>query len=218
MPPQQPYYAPVPPPQAPQQNRYDFIMNPEQPKRRGFGFGGFGANSLTKTLVFLVGGAVILMLVIGVAMRLIVGTGFDKQQMTTIAQTQQEIARVAELAAAKAPSNNVKNAAVTAQVTTTSQQKELLALLDTRGLKIKAKTLGLLKNSKTDTTLEEAAQTATYDTTYLDTLQTQLINYKKILGTAAGNTKSKTLKAELVESYNEVLILTEQAEQASKGV
>lgn len=156
-------------------NPYDFILNPEKPKKlRKFGFGG---NNLFKTIAFILGGAFILMLIATVAANLLAPKTLKKEDVIGLAQTQQELIRVSNEASGSAVQQATKNLAATVQYTITTQQQASLELLTTKGVKVEKKQLELKQNADTDQQLATATSTSTFDTVFTQIIENQLNSY-----------------------------------------
>ncbi len=179
------------PPQAPipQQDPYEFILNPEKPKRQSpLGGASFG---LKIALVALVA---IIIIIGGVVAGKMLGASQDaqKDQLIEIAQTQNEIIRVATTASSQASSSNVKALATTTKISVQSSQNQIVDQLGKYGVKkVDNKLLGKTKNSKNDALLNEAKANNRYDETYRKILQEQLDDYQTKL---KGNFQSATKK------------------------
>src|SRR2546423_13391611 len=73
---------------------YEFILNPASPPKRTSG-PGIGGNAFLLKLVFIIGGAIVLMIVIGVAANIFLGNRTNLGTLVGIAQSQTELTRIA---------------------------------------------------------------------------------------------------------------------------
>lgn len=214
--PQQTYES-LPPPtpggHASGHNPYDFIINPNTPKKRSLVPG--NNSFLVKLAIFLVG-FVLLLVVLGVILSAVFSGSDVKPELTETAQTQQEILRIAGSSAA-ANRQSSKDVAASIQLTILSDQQSLLKYLATRGAKPNAKTLALGKDSKTDQLLESAKATNTYDAMYLQTLSDDLMAYRAQIQAIYKKTTSKTLKTNLTQYFTNAVMLSEQVKNAQEN-
>lgn len=191
-------------------NPYDFIMNPgtNQQKRGLVG----GGNSFVGKIVLIVGGAVVFMIVVAVLLSLFAGNKTNITDLTTLAETQNEIVRVAYIGTSgSATDQSVKNFATTTQFSVQTQQNQLVAYLGTLGTKVSAKQLGLKKDTTTDTKLNAALSNSTFDVAFTQELQNQLTDYAgTIKKMYAGSTSTKE-KSLLKTDFEQVQLLLKQA-------
>lgn len=120
-------------------------------------------------------------------------------ELVDIAARQTEIIRVCDLGISKARSSAVKNAATTTRVTLLSDQERLIARLKSQKQKVSQKELQARKNTKTDTSLTQAAQANNFDTTFNAELAKELSGYQTALKQAYDDTQSSKTK-ELLDS------------------
>jgi hypothetical protein len=200
--PDQPY-SPAPPPA----NNYDFILNPQQAPKHSMGKK-FMGNSFLVNIAAIVGGALLLMAVLAVAITLFFGNKTNVDDLVTIAQTEQEIVRLSE--AGDATDQATKNATVTTQFSVQSQQQQWLTLIKKNGRTIAAEELALKKNTSTDKQLASAAQNGTYDTVYASVMRDHLTAYTTLLKNTYARSSNKTIKALLNTHYKEAQLLLQQ--------
>jgi len=189
-------------------NHYDFILNPEKPQKRGL-LGGLGGDSLIAKIVFLIGGAVIFMVVMAVVINLFFGSKTSLDTLVGIAQTEQEIVRLGSLSK-DATDQAVKNASLNTQLTVKSHQQVWLAFLAERSRTVKSEELVLKRDSATDKKLRVADQTSTFDTTYTTVMKAQLEAYSAALKTAYQGASNKKEKELLAKHYDDVKLLLKQ--------
>ena len=219
MDPQQPV-APLPPPMpasgqppiphnpgAPD-DPYRFIMEPPKPAK-GPRVPGISSNPFLMKIVFLVGGAVILLFIVAFVVNIFFGNKTNIQDIVNIAATEQEIIRVSGKGV-NASDQSVKNAAITTQATLTTQQQEWITFLAKHGRKATPKELALKKSTAADTRLTQAQATSTFDLAFTQVMRAQLQSYGSELKTAytnATNTQEKTL---LEKDFKAAALLLEQ--------
>lgn len=169
-------------------NPYEFIMSPPQPKRAPF--------KLSLSGIALLGGGIVLILIV---LALVLGALAPKgitPGLTTAAEQQQEIVRIATAAAPAATGQDTRNFVSNVEISVSSSQTQVLAYLAAHGTKLNSKTLALKQNAQTDTLLTNAATAGTYDSTVASTLVTELKAYAQTLNTTykqASNSESKAL-------------------------
>jgi hypothetical protein len=204
--PQQPN-GPYPPPPA--SNPYDFIMSANKPPKATIVPG--GSNSFIMKLVLIIGGAIILVVVTVVVVNVIFGSKTNVSDLTTITETQQEIARVANQNT-QISDPTILGAAISARLTVLTQQQLLLTYLNTHGVKVSAKQLALKKDATTDRQLVQAQATSTVDITFTQILRQQLQDYATSLKTAYTNAKTTNTKerALLATDYSQTQMLLRQ--------
>jgi hypothetical protein len=213
MPPQNPYNQPTPDvrpiPRAPaeplQNTPYDFIMNPSvKPPKRGLGLPGG-----TK-LVYIAGSGVLLVIIVFAVLSLTSG-GSNSPALTSIAQQQAELTRVAELHYSDIHDTATKNFVISTQLSLASAQTEYLQYLSSNGAGIGEKQIALGMNAQTDAALDAAQTSGTLDSTVRTTLQTGIERYQVTLQSAynaSGNPKTKALLKDLFE---QAALLLEQS-------
>lgn len=208
------HYEVVPPPSPgvplTGHNPYEFIMNPNMPKKRAFG----GNNAFLMRIALLVGGLVILMIVVAVIISAL-GPKSSTPGLTAIAERQQEIARIASAANGQTTGQDTANLAANVSASVTSSQQEIIAYLAAHGTKVGVKVLALDKNPQTDTLLTNAANANNYDPALVQVLSQQLATYQNLLQTTFKQTSSKTTKQLLQDCYTSASKLQSQAKALS---
>lgn len=189
-------------------NDYNFIMNPEKPKKRGL-LSGTGGDPFITKIVLIVGGALVLIVVTTLAVNLFFGGRNNTALLIGLAQDQQEILRLSA-EGENAGSQDIKNAAISTQLSVKSHQRSWLSVLEGRGRGASAEELALKKDSAADGKLELAGQTGTFDTTYTAVMRSGLGEYAEALRSIHQNTSDQELRAALSRQYDEVQLLLEQ--------
>lgn len=188
---------------------YGFFMNPE--KKSGGKFGALNANLQGKSkkqriiLAAIVGGIVMVLLII-IAMVASSGGNGVKTSMLSIAQTQQEIARVSANGNTKSKDLSVKGYATTVEVSMQSGEQQTLAYLKTQKVKPSTKALSAKQDASTDATLKAADQAGTYDNTLVATLEKMVKDYQALLKTtydsASGSNQKKVLQNLYTQAFD----------------
>lgn len=210
--PQDPYQQPAPPQHDPA--RYDFIVNPQAPKRPSpFSFGSGGPSM---KLLLMGGGVVVVVIILFVIIgSLLGGSKGDTVALAGIAEQQAEIARVAKLGADDAVSQDTQNFATNLSLSIATSEQTMVAYLGKNGVKLGAKQLALKQDSKTDAALTAAQDSGTYDSTFTSLMQTELTNYQASLSKAYKTATGKTEKQVLSDAYANAGLLIKQSSQHS---
>jgi hypothetical protein len=187
--------------QPPAGNSYEFIMNPQKPsKAKKFGFG--GGSSLTKTLIFIVSGAVIFMVVLTLILNAFGGSGSRTADFISLAQSQTELIRIADQGSKTAVRQSTKNLSVTIQYSLSTQKQQTLGYLGRNGTTVGQKDLALKQNATTDQQLASAKTTSTFDQVFAEIMQEQLTAYANGLRQIHGLT-TNSFEKELLSTYYE---------------
>lgn len=186
-------------------NNYDFIMSPQKPQRRSL----LGGDPFITKVVVILGGTVLLMIVTAVVVNLFFGGKNNVELLVGLTQTEQEIARLGAEGENSA-TQDIKGAAANTTLVLSSHQKALLDYMGEHGREVKNDELNLKKDAETDTTLENARQSSTFDTTYTATMRTLLEDYADELRSAYDASSSQSQKEILNQHYGEVLLLLKQ--------
>jgi hypothetical protein len=228
MPPQQGPYgppqqyqpaAPPPPqsypPQTPNPNdpsRYEFFMNPSKPARQPlFKGGSFGVR-----IGMLVGGAILLMVIVGVIMSFI-PSNMNTPDLLKVAKAQNALFVTCSDGMTNTKLQDTKNFAANCATTLTTAQQDFLAYTEKHGFKISSKTLKLGINASDTTALKASIAASTYDTTFARTAQRQLSSYAAALKGAFKTAKSAEQKALLTNCYAGVQMLSAQLNATSSA-
>lgn len=194
-------------PEQPGSNPYDFITTGKKPPKSGLS----GASDpLVMKLVFVIGGAIILVIIVVLLVSFIFSGRTNLNDLVVLAETQQEIVRVANQDTGQDTDINVSGAAINTKLTVITQQQNMITFLNTHRVKVSQKQLDLKKSTQTDKTLLEAKATSTFNTTFTQIMRGQLQDYAVALRKAyagAASTKEKTL---LATQYNQVQLLLKQ--------
>lgn len=172
--------------EQPDQSPYDFFMETQNQQKKKGPFGGG-----SKLWLFIIGGIILLLVIIGVVVAAIMSGNKDIGPELAVAQSQQEIIRVATDGAKNAKSGNLQNFAQTALLTVTSAQLEYQALLSRYGVKLDPKQLALGQNAQSDKALAAALNVNTYDTTFSSIMKSELDKYELKLNEVASKITDK---------------------------
>jgi hypothetical protein len=191
-------------------NPYEFIVNPNTPKRSALKL--FGGDPFLTKIALIIGGALGLMAVIALAAATLIPSTSSSLALTEIAQQQQEIIRVATAGSNQATAPSVRNYAVSTQYSVVTNQREVLQYLSKSGTNLSSKEIELKKNSQTDALLAAAKATSTYDEALRESLTTQLTDYQESLKTAYDATSNTETRALLQKSFAAAALLVQQGE------
>ena len=194
----------MPPNQGPppSQNPYDFIINPVTPPQKPripLPIQPGGSKKTQFLLYGVIGVIVIMLLVIGFS--IVGGSPDNPQQLLRIAQEQQEIIRVSNLATNQARTQQAINLSATASVTIASSQNDIVTIIGKKA-KVNTKTLSLKKDVKTDQQLSSAAQNNQFDNAFIQQMQSHLTTYQNDVKNAYNDTKDSKAKTVLQNAYN----------------
>lgn len=168
--------------------------------------------SFTNRILLVVGGVVVLAVVAIVFVK-IVSTPQDPTLtlLTSAAQEETELARVAAEPSADAAAQPTLDFAMTAQLGLQSDQQALLTLLGSKAPA--AKILGATQNNNTDTTLTNAKANGNYDSAFIGIAQDQLNAYQQTLQQAYHAARSDKEKQWLTDAYNHAQLLLQMSKQ-----
>ncbi|HEX7963610.1 MAG TPA: hypothetical protein VF466_03385 [Candidatus Saccharimonadales bacterium] len=206
MDPQQPYGSF--PPAPPQGNPYDFITAPPSKPPRTTAVGGGG--SFAGKLALVGGGAVVLVIIVVVLMNVIFGNKTNFANLIELAQTQQEIARVAQTGIQTVGDQALAGAGMNTRLTMITQQQNLVTYMSQHKQKVSSKQLSLKKSRTTDQRLSQAQATSTFDIVYAQVVRQELVDYAASVKTAWQGATGKNIKAILATDYNQTQMLLKQ--------
>lgn len=185
---------------------YDFIFNPKK-QSKGFPKLSFRGNKLFMLLAILL----VPLLILGGFLLFSRGGNDNVTLLTSVAQKQTEIVRIADLVLIQ---NSVKQETKVitsnALVTVSSNLNELTALLAKNGHTLKPKVLQATMDSSVDDSLGKANQSGNLDSVYLKLLNTELDDYSSALTAAYKVTTSPSGQKILGDAYDNVVLLKKQ--------
>lgn len=216
--------SPVEPAQSPTPNsEYDFIVNPEIPKKTSPAVSLpllSGVGPTLSRIIIAAGGLILLLIVFSLLKGLLTSPPANMALLTSVAQDQQEIVHLASSVTQQQQtpvSTTNKNFATTAQLSVLSSQASLIHYMALNGKKVNLKILSLKINPALDSRLTTAAAATTYDQTFQEIMNNQLTNYIGDLQQAYQQTKGKNGRALLNDCYNQAQLLSTQLNASSPG-
>jgi len=209
------------PSQTPASNsdpNYNFIFNnQQQPGGRKFSFKLPGGGNLTKIVLLVVGGTLILGVLIVILSSAFGNKGVDSKQLIDLAAKAQEISRVSDLVVQKSKDLNTINLAATTSNSLISEQSEIVAYVNGSKKKVASKDLRIYQNKNTDAAIEAAIQTNSLSTYYNSYLKQSLQTYDGSLKSVLSTTNSAKLKPILLGAISniETILATSQVAKAT---
>lgn len=192
-------------------NPYEFIMTSnQQPKKSLFSFAGGSGNNPFKLLI-IVGGITLIIVVLGLIATAFIPSGAPEDQLRSIAQRQEELVRVAQLGERNANDESAKALAYNIDFSLNSNQAALTSAMDSRGISISTEDLALKEDADTDKTLDDAKANNTYDSTFTQLMDDQLVAYLSEVQSAYRATTNPEIKATLQDLYDDGVALYKQA-------
>lgn len=189
-------------------------MNPPpKPKRRLFGLDPFIAK-----IVMILGCAVTLMIVVAIVLSAFSKPAVNTADLVSLAQTQNEIARISYNASTVAVQQVTRNLAVTTELSIKTQQTQLLDFLGKQGRKVKAKELAFKQNATTDQQFATAKQTSTFDLVYSQTVQKELQDYAATLKQLYASAKNDSVRNMLSSDYQQAQLLISQVPYTQQSI
>ena len=178
-----PEQSPAPIPIQPDQSPYDFLLNPA-PAAKPSKIAGklpLPHDPFLRRIVIILGGGIGLVIVVAILASIIFGGTSASANLTTLAQQQNELIRIATAASNQAVSQTTKNLAINTQLVLTTDQEQLLAYAKKHGLSIGTKELAGTKSTDTDTQLSNALAASNYDVVFIQIVQSQLTTYQALV-------------------------------------
>lgn len=195
----------------PEQSPYDFIMKPDTPQpKRPLAIDPSSKNGFLVKIGLIVGGVLVFMIIVTVGINLLTGGKTNTTDILSLVETQAELVRVTGSLSGPANDQTVKNIAMSANLTLVTQQQQTTALLATKGVKVSVKELLLKKDATTDTQLQAATQSNTFDSVFTQILQKKLGSYTDDLQTYYKNATDSNVKKLLQQDYAQAQLLKTQ--------
>jgi hypothetical protein len=190
----------------PNNNQYDFIMNPQTSAPKG----SFLKGGDNKRFFAIVGGGVFVLLVL-VTLLFSGDAPSNADLLVKVAQRQNELIRVAGIGVKEARSTQALNLARTVELNLRSDQAPLLSTLKAQKVKVGAKQLAMPGSDATTKMLTEARQNNRFDDAFVTFVQSELLAYQRDLQEAYSTSVNNQLKSTLKAQYDNasVLISTE---------
>lgn len=207
-------------PQQPYNNPYDFIVNPDKPQRRPLL--NLGGSNMTIRIALVAVVIVVIIVIILVVGSLFSSSGSNVTNMTSVAQDQAELIRVAT-EATQDQSTDINQTttlyfADNCLLAVSSEQQRLLSFLTAHGAKLTTAKLALKQNSHTDTELQAAAASSTYDSAFLTAMQGDMGTYMSDIKVAYNASQNPQEKSLLATDYKDASLLTQQLTTAISNV
>lgn len=181
----------------PDKNPYDFILNSQTTSTAARGGGG-----MKQRIIVAVVGAIVLVLIIVTGSSLLFGGGdADANSLTSLAQRQTELVRVAADGADRAKDNEAKNLAVNTQLSFMTAKSQTVELIGKFGEKPTESVLILKQDNKTDQALDAAATNGTYDATFIRIITDGIKAYRVEVEKAFKASSNKQVKEFLQQNY-----------------
>ena len=181
---------------------YDFIIQTDHtPKKSSFG------GSLAMRIVLILLGLVLLIAAMVIIRSLLTPKDTATTLATTLALEQQEIIRVSNLASQSATSQDIKDAAVTISTSVANDQTGTNAYLARNNIEINEKQLAAARDTKTDQLLADARASSTFDTTWKDTMTTQLSKYQNDVRALYAKTQNPAFRETLKKAFDNSKLL-----------
>lgn len=206
----------MPPPtsQSPDTN-YDFIFNNGQKPRRSFNFLTDGSKK-QRVIIISVGAVIVLILFIIISSILSSAGSGNVQQLTSIAEQQQEMIRVSTVGTNKATTSGGRNLAITSLLHMTTAQQQVMIVLKDRHALPNQKILALKHSVATDNTLNAADLNNNFDNVFGQVMQTELTNYRNSLKAAYGSSTTSGERQILNTAYKSAGILLGESNQLAQ--
>ena len=190
-----------PPKTGPEQ--YDFIVNSDK-QNQSKRLINVNNSSLKSRLLIAGGGGLLLIIVFWIFLAILSNSSRSSTApLISIAQQQNELARISLEAYQNASAQPTKNFAITANLSLLSEQQTLLAYLHSLGSIPSSTVLQASLSTKTDADLKAALISGTYDQTYISIAQFELSSYEHALQQAFANTKNLQEKQMLSTVYTQ---------------
>lgn len=201
---------------GPNQNPYDFIVNPARPPKKRLGLGGL--DPMITKILFVLGILFVIIAIVALIVNLTGPKRIDTGELISLAQTQEELIRVADAGNASAVQQTTKNLAITTQFALKTQQAQLLDNLAKQGITVKSKQLGLKQDASVDLKLKEAQQTSTFDVTFSQILEDELRSYAKTVNALYDKTQSESQRDMFSGNYTQAQLLISQVPYAREAL
>ena len=192
-------------------SNYDFILNPQKPKK-AFNIGG---NSMQKKILAIL--SILIFLIVGFTIfkNLTTTKVLSISDLTNVVIEQQKIINLVKNDFISSNSTNQFsqaqiNAIATINLTIPSEQKSLINYLKDSSYVIKSSTIGSVKTTSLDTQINNAAASGNLTSTYNSIMKSELNNYLNYLSIGYNTTKGPKGKALLKQEYQNANTLLKQ--------
>ena len=164
-------------------------------------------------LILLAVGTLVVIVIISALLSSLGKPKFNSAELIGIAQQQAEIVRIANIATSTSNSSTTLNSAYTIKLGVGSAEQQLVDYLAKNHVKVSTSVLALKKNKQTDAQLNTAVTSSTFDSSFVDIMQTQLTAYQRALKTAYNANPGPTGRKLLTVDYNASGLLLTQLQQ-----
>jgi len=192
-------------------SNYDFILNPQKPKK-AFNISG---NSMQKKILAIL--SILIFLIVGFTIfkNLTTTKVLSISDLTNVVIEQQKIINLVKNDFISSNSTNQFsqaqiNAIATINLTIPSEQKSLINYLKDSSYVIKSSTIGSVKTTSLDTQINNAAAAGNLTSTYNSIMKSELNNYLNYLSIGYNTTKGPKGKALLKQEYQNANTLLKQ--------
>jgi hypothetical protein len=192
-------------------SNYDFILNPQKPKK-AFNISG---NSMQKKILAIL--SILIFLIVGFTIfkNLTTTKVLSISDLTNVVIEQQKIINLVKNDFISSNSTNQFsqaqiNSIATINLTIPSEQKSLINYLKDSSYVIKSSTIGSVKTTSLDTQINNAAAAGNLTSTYNSIMKSELNNYLSYLSIGYNTTKGPKGKALLKQEYQNANTLLKQ--------
>jgi hypothetical protein len=195
-------------------NPYDFILNPPKPTAQHplgkLPLPKIGGRSLGLQIGVLVGGAIVLMIILGVIVSALTGGNLNKTDLINLAAQQTELIRVANLSSGLVTQSVNQNLSINAVLTLKTDNRALLGFLTSEGVKVSTKQLTIDQSAETTLQLQNAQANSTIDVVFAQVMQNELQSYATNVKKDYNEATNPTLKQLLQTDYTQAELLLKQ--------
>lgn len=192
-------------------NNYDFILNPEKPKKNMFPFSGQG---MMPKVFFMLAILIVVVILIVVLKNSLTTSTISKTDFKSLVVEQQKIINITSVDFSPPTSQQLTaknlNSLSTIKLVVQSDQSTTLNYLSKHGLKISPKQLNNVKNVSQDNAIKTASDTGTLNQEYIQVMGTELDNYLKLLKNCQITTHGKNGQNLLSQEVKNVNALINQ--------
>lgn len=190
--------------QIPPQNPYDFILKDKPKKHPPFSLPSLPGAGKSKLLYIAIGAGVFIIILL-VVLGSLMGGG-NSTKIYEIAAAQQDLIELT--ANTKLQDQALINTASTVNLVVTTHSQELQEYMTDKGINNLSKKSAKYRNSHFKESLEEAANSGTYDEIFKAFLANQTDAYRVSLQSAYGDVTNQALKNILSSEYSELSTLS----------
>ena len=183
--------------------QYDFITNPQKPKKSLFGGGG-----QNKLFMIAVGLGVFTFIILLLALVFGGGAGSDVDQLKRIGRQQTEVIQVAAMGDEFAGRSETRAHAKSAELTLISQQQQLIQFLETNeNESVSASDLEAIIDPETEQQLTNAAADGRFDDIFTRTMNESISSYQSVLETTFDSVEKESSRDLLAQFFEQTELL-----------